>query len=74
MLAYLPKRVTNPALIFRTFGRKTQLFGKHLRTFLKFSYENSEKCIILAYFEQKLKNPRVNFSRVWTKKQTVEKF
>ena len=33
ILANFPKKLTNSALIFRTFGRKTQLFGKHLRKF-----------------------------------------
>ena len=33
ILAIFSKKVTNPALIFRTFRRKTQLFGKDLRKF-----------------------------------------
>ena len=60
-----PKNLTNHALIFRAFGRKTQIVGK----FEKFSnvFENFRKIHYFSIFFEKFNKPCVNFSRVWTK-------
>ena len=53
ILAYFSKNVTNNALIFRAFGRKTQRVGKYWEDFEIFQYISSENCyksITLAYF------------------------
>ena len=45
-----------------------------MRKFSKFSWENSKKCIILAYSQQNLKNPSSLFRAFGRKIQIVGKF
>ena len=49
------KKVTNHAIIFRTFGRKTQFIGnfeKFFEIFQRISEGNCKISIILAYFSK----------------------
>ena len=58
------KNLTNHALIFRAFGRKTQILGKFcdiFENFQKISLENFEKSIILAYSLKNLTNHTLIF-------------
>ena len=64
--AIFQKKIENPALNFRAFGRKTQLFGNFLKKFQKF-LEKIAKMHYFRLFSTKFQKPRVNFSRVWTK-------
>ena len=77
ILAYFSKTFTNNALIFRTFGRKTQFvenFEKNFEIFQQISYENCEKCIILAYFSKTFTNHALIFRTFGRKTQFVWKF
>ena len=44
-----------------------KMFEKIFKNFEKFSSENCEKCIILAYFSKEFNKQGVNLLRVWTK-------
>ena len=59
ILAYFSKDLTNNALTFHPFRRKTKFLGnfkKSFDNFQKSSLENCEKCIVLAYFSKNLTN------------------
>ena len=66
------KDLKNPEVNFRALDEK-QLLGKFLRKFSKFSLENSNKRIILAYFQRNFKTG-IKFSRVLRKTEWFGKF
>ena len=68
----LQRNLTNPALIFGGFGRKTKIF-EFLTKFLNDFCGNLRKCIILAYFSKELTNLCVHFSPFGQKTQIVGK-
>ena len=50
ILAYFSKHLTNPALIFRAFGRKTKIVGKFWEKFANFWWKFYRKMEFLFYF------------------------
>ena len=63
-LAYFSKNLTNPAINFCAFGRKTLFAGNFLEIFRKFAKVFSRKlrkCIILAYLSKNFANTAFNF-------------
>ena len=77
ILAYFAKHLTNHALIFCAFGRKTQFIGNFEKIFENFSNDFLRKLLKIRYFSiffKRFNKPCVNFLRVWPKTQSVGKF
>ena len=77
ILAYFWKYLTNHALIFCGFGRKTQFIGNFEKTFENIEknfLRKLQKCIILAYFWKNLTDHALIFCAFGRKTQIVGNF
>ena len=67
IFAYFTQNITNPALIFRAFGRKIQIVGNFDKIFSKVFLRKLLIMLYFCLFYTKFYEPCFNFARVWTK-------